>query len=542
MQSQRNHVVRSSIAVASDSRHMQEIQSARHSQTKFIGLILLLILSLGTVVRLVNLGSDSIWLDEAYSIQFARLPVPQLLAETAASDVHPPLYYLLLHYWIKLFSDREAGVRLLSALFGILAILMIYLFAALLFNRATALLSALLLALSLFHIEFAQEARMYTLLALLALCSLYFFLKLFAEARAPSIVGYVISTSLLMHTHVYGFFIIIAENLFFFSLFLSRREAFKRLLVRWLLMQAALVVLFLPWLSIMLRQFERVQRGFWIPRPTLNFLRLTWTLYAGGPALLSLLFIPLVALGLVPERLRRDNNHYQDGDGTEHSTEEQATTTSSSSRASAAWKFRLNGRQKILLLLLWLLSSIALPFVISQFSSSIYLPKYTIAASPAFLILAARGIMSIRADRVRVLLLGLVLALTFVGLRAYWSAPHKDFWRESASYFDRTAQSGDLVLFHQESGQVPFRYYSRRTDAKWLPLPPDDKTQLSAGNIDLVLKETTAGHNRVWLVVSHPLETTTLITKQMSEWYKVTEHRVDPGVELYLFEKGTVPQ
>jgi uncharacterized membrane protein len=505
---------------------MQEIKSARNSQARFLGLILLLILALGAVLRIVNLGADSIWLDEAYSIQFARLPLSQLIDETAQSDVHPPLYYLLLHYWIKLFNDSEAGARMLSALFGLLSILMLYALAALLFDRATGLLSALLLSLSLFHIEFAQEARMYTLLAFLSVCSFYFFIKLFTTERlAPTLTGYVITTSLLMHTHVYGFFIIIAENLFFFTFYFSRRAGFGQLLKRWLLLQAALVVLFLPWLSIMIGQFERVQHGFWIPRPTLNFLRLTWTLYSGS-MLLSFIFIPLIALGLLPERLTQSNDN----------AEEHLSLSTPTQR-----KTPFSEREKKLLLLFWFLSPIIIPFVLSQVLSSIYLPKYTIAASMAFLVLAARGIMRVRVERVRVVLVFVLLGLSFVNVRAYWSAPHKDFWRESATYFERTAQGGDLVLFHQESGHVPFRYYSKRTDVKTVPFP-DYQTELTEENVGPKLKETVAGHNRVWLVASHPTAITALITKQLGEWYKPTEHRIDPGVELYLFEKGTMPQ
>ncbi len=503
---------------------MQEIKSARSGQAKFIGLILLLILALGAVLRIVNLGADSIWLDEAYSIQFARLPLQQLIDETASSDVHPPLYYLLLHYWIKLCGDSEAGARLLSALFSLLSILMLYALAALLFDRATGLLSALLLSLSLFHIEFAQEARMYTLLAFLSLCSLYFFLKLFTtETRAPALTGYVVTTSLLMHTHVYGFFILLAQHLFFCSLYFSRRDVFKQLLKRWLLLQGALIVLFLPWLSVMLAQFERVQHGFWIPRPTLNFLRLTWMIYSGS-TLLSFLFIPLVALGLIAQYGRQN----------EHNAEEHLSLPPTR-------KPHFSERQKTLLLLFWFLAPIVVPFVLSQFLSSIYLPKYTIAASVAFLVLAARGIMSIRMERVRVVLVFVLLGLSFVNVRAYWSVPHKDFWRESASYFDGAAEGGDIVLFHQESGHVPFLYYSKRTDVKAVPFP-DYQTQLTAENVGQKLKETIAGHNRVWLVASHPTEVTALITKQLAEWYKPTEHRIDPGVELYLFEKGTMPQ
>jgi uncharacterized membrane protein len=406
---------------------------------------------------------------------------------------------------------------------------MIYFVAGLLFDRATGLLSALLLSLSLFHIEFAQEARMYSLLAFLSLCSLYFFLKLFDQTkerrRGWRLVGYVLTTSLLMHTHVYGFFIIIAENLFVASLLFKNKELLRRMLARWLLLQASLVLLFLPWLSVMLRQFERVQQGFWIPQPTLDFLRQTWLLYSGS-TLLALLFIPLVALGLLARSDARSDGH---------STEERAQPT------AAGRRLPLGAGEKMLLMLLWFLAPILIPFALSQKLASIYLPKYTIAASTAFLVLAARGIMSLRFDRARVVLVAVVLGLSLAQMRGYWSAPHKDYWRESASYFEHTAQAGDLVLFHQGNGQVPFEYYSKRDDIKQAALP-DDPSQLTTANVGSVLQPLVAGHNRVWLVASHQNEGTESVKKQLGEWYKVTEHRIDPGVELYLFEKGTTPQ
>jgi hypothetical protein len=370
---------------------------------------------------------------------------------------------------------------------------------------------------------------MYSLLAFLSLCSLYFFLKLFDQTkerrRGWRLVGYVLTTSLLMHTHVYGFFIIIAENLFVASLLFKNKELLRRMLARWLLLQASLVLLFLPWLSVMLRQFERVQQGFWIPQPTLDFLRQTWLLYSGS-TLLALLFIPLVALGLLARSDARSDGH---------STEERAQPT------AAGRRLPLGAGEKMLLMLLWFLAPILIPFALSQKLASIYLPKYTIAASTAFLVLAARGIMSLRFDRARVVLVAVVLGLSLAQMRGYWSAPHKDYWRESASYFEHTAQAGDLVLFHQGNGQVPFEYYSKRDDIKQAALP-DDPSQLTTANVGSVLQPLVAGHNRVWLVASHQNEGTESVKKQLGEWYKVTEHRIDPGVELYLFEKGTTPQ
>jgi len=60
----------------------------------------------------------------------------------AAADVHPPFYYVLLHYWITVFGTSESAVRLLSALFGVLAIPMIYLVSRQLFDKEAGLVDA----------------------------------------------------------------------------------------------------------------------------------------------------------------------------------------------------------------------------------------------------------------------------------------------------------------------------------------------------------------------------------------------------------------
>lgn len=503
---------------------MREMTAARISQARFIGLILLLILALGAVFRVVNLASDSIWLDEAYSIQFAHLPsASQVISETATSDVHPPLYYLLLHYWVGLFGDTEFSVRLLSAICGLLAILALYMVAALLFDRTTALLGALLLALSQFHIGFSQEARMYSLLALLALLSSYFFLKLLARNSLVVLLAYVVCTSLLTYTHVYSFFIIIAQNLFLFSLYFFNRELFKRTLVLWLVAQVAVALLFLPWLFVLIRQFTRVRQGFWIPRPPLAFIGQTLLEYAGSWRLAALLF-PLMLLPIVLLWQRVWNAQLVRA--IFQSTEDEHSRSP------------LTYPQKISFLLLWFASSIIIPFVVSHLSSPIYLPKYTIAASLPFLLLAARGLMSFRSRVVHVLLLLLIMSLTWINLRGYWSVLHKDDWRDAVAFFDQTARPGDLVLFTEPPAQVPFDYYSKHAGIVKAPFPLSVSEKVKTDQLNEKVATAIEGHNRFWLVISHASAQIPLITRALGESYKTTEHRIDPGVELYLFEKG----
>ncbi|HYJ47545.1 MAG TPA: glycosyltransferase family 39 protein [Pyrinomonadaceae bacterium] len=468
-------------------------------------------------MRVYRLGAESIWLDEAFSIQFAHGSPSEIIEETA-KDVHPPLYYFALHYWIELFGDTEFSSRLLSALFGVLAIPAIYKLAASIYDRSTGLLAATLLALSHFHIEFSQEARMYTLLTLLTLLSMHFFLKLLAGRRgALAFALYITSSALMLYTHVYSLFVLAAQNLFFLSLPFAAKNVFGRVWKRWLVAQGALFVLFLPWLSVLVQQFSRVQRGFWIPRQPPGTLLDTFILYAGSRQLALLLF-PLVALSIFLEwRGRQDQGPVE-------------------TSGPAGLEGALTGQLKIYFLLLWLVCPILLPFVASEFMSPIFLPKYTIPASAAFIILASRGFLSVRFHQLRMVLALLLICFSLVDLRDYYRAVKKDTWRDAVAEVEKLAQPGDLMLFNQQSGQSPFDYYLRKKVLDEKPFP-DFSSELRADNVAELLKPAVEGHDRVWLVISHPGPLSPLIAEQLKTWYTAAAHINDPGVEIYLFEK-----
>jgi mannosyltransferase len=485
--------------------------------TRLLLVALLLIIALGAALRIYKLDGDSLWLDEAYSIKFSH-EAPAGIIEETAKDVHPPLYYFALHYWMLALGDSEKSVRLLSALFGILALVVVYNVASRMFDRSTALLAAGLLALSRFHLEFSQEARMYSLLCLLSLLSIYYFLKLFDGKRSRyALAGYIAASALMMYTHVYSFFIIAAENLYWLTLFFAQRDTFKRLWKRWLVAQTILAVLFVPWLSVQLQQFSRVQQGFWIPKLPPRLLLNTLVMYSGSNQL-ALIFSALIVLSVFAGW-----RGWKEAPLAEISSDE--------SRKSL-----LSGRLKLYLLLLWLLCPIMLPYIVSQFSSPIFLPKYTIAALPAFTILAARGLLSLRFHQLRMIVALLLICFSLITLRNYFGSLKKDLWREAVAAISARVKPSDLVLFNDQSGQVPFDYYLRRSDLDEKPFP-DFKTTLTEENLPAALRYATEGRQRIWLVVSHPNALTPLIPQLLARWSDRSTHITYPGVEMYLFER-----
>ncbi|TMC55004.1 MAG: hypothetical protein E6J26_08350 [Chloroflexi bacterium] len=108
-------------------------------------LVLLAILLVAAALRFYRLEAQSLWSDEGASVVQATRDLPAIV-ENAARDIHPPLYYILLHFWVMPFGTSEPGVRSLSAALGVALVLMCFLLGRQLWDEPTGLLGAALAA------------------------------------------------------------------------------------------------------------------------------------------------------------------------------------------------------------------------------------------------------------------------------------------------------------------------------------------------------------------------------------------------------------
>ncbi len=129
--------------------------------------LLLAILILATGLRLLHISHQSFWLDEVETVNTVRRAIPSL----TMSGTTPPLYYIIVSYWMRLVPETEAMLRLPSVLFGIGAVALLFLLGRRLLGSRAGLIAALLMAVSPFHIHYSQEARAYSLMVLLTLLS-----------------------------------------------------------------------------------------------------------------------------------------------------------------------------------------------------------------------------------------------------------------------------------------------------------------------------------------------------------------------------------
>src|SRR5581483_8524005 len=234
----------------------------------------------GLAIRLYAIGAKSLWIDESFSIWMATQPLGALWGYTVQLDQHPPLYYTLLHAWLAL-GDSEAVARGFSALWGVLTLPLIYLIGRRNGGQALGLLAALILAVSPLHISFAQDARMYTMLAFFAGMAILCMLHLLDTERPDPLapigagdraataggggstdrriaaprgwwVGFVLFTTLTMLGHNTAIFFPIAVALFIAgaiglpALLRARGERSLANLWRWAIGLGAALLLWLP--------------------------------------------------------------------------------------------------------------------------------------------------------------------------------------------------------------------------------------------------------------------------------------------------------
>ena len=140
--------------------------------------ILILLLLIAFALRLYRLDHQEIWGDEAHSAYLSKLPLSS--AASPRMETNPPLYHLILWFWVKLTGSSVFALRFLSLVLGVLTVPLVYGLARLAFGELVGLLATLLCAISPFQIYYSQEARMY------ALATFFTTLSMFLLARIVS--------------------------------------------------------------------------------------------------------------------------------------------------------------------------------------------------------------------------------------------------------------------------------------------------------------------------------------------------------------------
>src|SRR5918993_1174148 len=173
------------------------------------------IVLIAAALRLYGIGRQSLWFDEAASVRIVRQGWGEMFAAIKDAERIPPLHYVLLWGWVRVFGHAEWSVRLPSALAGIGSVWALYALTKRLFGNGAAFVAALLLAVAPYQISYAQEARAYTLMVLLSLLSCWLFVRVLDadEPKARFDAAYVLAGAAALYSHLYAVFALLAQAL-----------------------------------------------------------------------------------------------------------------------------------------------------------------------------------------------------------------------------------------------------------------------------------------------------------------------------------------
>jgi len=217
--------------------------------------------------------------DEAFSWRITAGTTLGELVRMTAEDVHPPLYYILLWGWIRVFGSSAIAMRTLSSVLGILIVPAVYLL-TLSWMRGggvrdrmnVSLLAGSLAAASLPLIAISHFVRMYALLTLLAVLSSASLSEAFRRPERPAgWIAYVTTASAALYTHNYALLLVAGQAIWAtLEIWRSRGQGSRTILIPAASAFALVAALYLPWLPQLIWQSTVISRGYWTPRVNLG--------------------------------------------------------------------------------------------------------------------------------------------------------------------------------------------------------------------------------------------------------------------------------
>jgi len=526
-----------------------KVASRRLGMLMILSAIILLALGL----RLYRLDAQSLWNDEGSSVALAQRDLPTI-TRNAAGDIHPPLYYYLLHFWVSLAGHSEFALRSFSALAGVALVGGTYLLGRRLFGLPTAIIAALISALSPFQVYYSQEARMYIFVSLFGLLSMITYERLLngrvftsetlatgREKGAPpawrqmsapdrfnrgpascwrslfnvdvesdnvngrirwdlglNIGAYILAGLLTIYSQYFGFTLLLAQNIGFLGWLvwprrMARRDVWKVILY-WAGVQTTLLLCYVPWLLASwdsLRSWPAIAAPLSFSRLALDIIRVfSLGQTAGGGRAATAASMALFLLVVAGMLCPTKGSRSADA------------ADERGARASF-WNIALSA--------LYLLVPIAVMYGLTL-RRPMYKPKFLLLATPAYYILLARGLIACghwaeRVSRSRWARMGLTLLLTAAVCAAsayslyhlYYDARYyRDDYRGIVAYINATAGSEDAILINAPSQIETVDYYYHGLLAQY-PLPLE--RPMDTARTEAALQGIVERHPRVYAIL-----------------------------------------
>ena len=512
-------------------------------------LFLALATTAAALLRMTNIGGESLWFDESLSHWFSGRPMAELWGSVPLYETHPPAYYTILKFWRAIFGDSETALRGLSALAGTAVVPAAYFtgiaVAGASFGRGVGAAAAVFCALSPLYLLHSQEARPYPMLTLAAAVAMWGAFWLLANPRPASIpywgagrtgeadgrgamaawFALVFGAAGSLWLHNMSVLFIAALLATILPALMVRTSLSRPLMVNALLAGGAIFLIWAPFIPMLVKQTANVKGNFWLPDEGAGafFQRAQYLLlpHTGGwPA--RALFFAMAALGyrvLAKER-------------------------------GAAAAICLAGMTAI---------PIALIIAVSHLYTPVFVARTILWTAIPFYVAAGAGLAAVARWRlaVGVPLIVLWAAMFLAGDWVYFHGAKKEPWRELAQYMASATPGGGKLLVLPNSLEIPLAYYSSKLNLglsiKPLPAPfpamglnraypSGNAAEPGLAKEDArLLDEADCGSHPVWLVLKSPslYDPEGVALGSLSERCQLSDAKKHKLIYIFLFTAKT---
>ncbi len=468
---------------------------------------------LGTfLVSQLLLIKNSIRLDEAQSLWQTSHSVAGLL-KVIAQDVHVPLYHLTLHGWQLLFGQSIETARLLSLLFFLATIPVVYLLARRILSVNWSLFVVVLFSFSPFMNWYANEARMYTMLVFVASLSQLFFVRLIESRGKRGWLGYALTALVGIYTHYFFFFNLITQGIYFL---VTRKNFVKGTFLKFVGLASLLAVAFAPWFLYFRSLGSASNTSPNLQQPSsVDFFNVFGQFSFG----FQTDFMNTILASLWPILV------------------------------IAALLYVKNGQhisKKVGYILTAAIAPVVLAFIISYAVTPFFVSRYMVACVPPLLIAAVWFVSHYRKSLYLAIASVMVAALIGASIQQYLSpaTPVKEDFRSAAQFVGSNAKAGDIVVLSAPFTVYPFNYYYDgqarvATLPMWNRSIPGAIPAFQPSKLDQQAKKLHQGHQYVYLLLSYDQGYQEEVYQYYEQRFENTvSHQFSHDLQLHVYRVG----
>ena len=473
-------------------------------------LYLLGVMLVVVAISLLFVIQESLRLDEAQSIWQTSHSLSETL-NIVANDVHVPLYHILLHYWMVIFGTGVETVRAMSLVFFLASIPLMYILARTILGRGWSLTVVTLFALSPFMNWYANEARMYTLLAMFAILSQYFYIRILQGKAGWG--GYALTVILGVYSHYFFLFTLMAQAIFY----LFNRKKFPVGTLKKFIFTAVGVVLSLtPWILFFIKNGAASNTRPLLQTPsTIDFFN-TFSQFLFGfqsdaantIILSSWPLMVIVAFFTVRKNLK-------------------ITPTVAYIVVAAI----------VPVLLAFVLSFVVSPFFLSRYMVPAVAPLY----------IATAWLLSQYSRKVAIVSVTIWLAI--IGYTFYLQTvsplnPVREDYQSAVTDIQRQATTSDVIALTAPFTVYPFEYYyTGNTKIETIPIWDREADgaipQFSTEELDQDVQKLITGHDYIYVLASHDQGYEKEVVDYFKNRYEQTQSKkYSEDMNLYVFRVG----